>query len=240
MSSTKQEARRAGFLYLLLGITAPIGLMYVPGRLIVSGDATATAERIRASESLFRIGIASELIHQAIAIFLVLVLYRLFKPVSETLARQLVVLGALVSVPIMFVNVLNEIAALILLSGAPFLSVFAKPELEALAYLFVRLHSRGIDVASIFWGLWLFPFGLLVIRSGFIPRLLGVLLIVAGVGYLASAFTALLLPQYQKLVAQYALILEFGELPIIFWLLIWGARGQPESRLDAARAAPAA
>jgi hypothetical protein len=133
----------------------------------------------------------------------------------------------LVSVPIVFVNVLNNIAALVLVSGADFLSVFEKPQLDALAYLFLRLHSQGITVASIFWGLWLFPFGMLVIRSGFIPRLLGILLMIAGVAYLASAFATLFLPQYAPLVSQIALPLEVGELPIIFWLLIWGAKTRP-------------
>src|SRR5262245_24414853 len=135
MDSIKKQARVAGVLYLLIGITAPIGLEFVPGRLIVSGNATATAERIRASESLLRIGIASDLFHQAVCVFLVLALYRLFKAVNETHARQLVILGALVSVPIMFLNVVNEIAALVLLSGAEFLSVFEKSQLDALAYL---------------------------------------------------------------------------------------------------------
>ena len=223
MNSIKSQARRAGLLYFLLGITAPIGLLYVPGRLIVAGDAAATADRIRASESLLRIGIASELIHQVIVIFLVLALYRLFRSVSETLARQVVVLGALVSVPIVFVNVLNEIASLILVSGPGFLSVFDRPQLDALAHLFLRVHGQGILVASIFWGLWLFPFGLLVIRSGFIPRFLGVLMIVAGVAYLAAAFAKLLLPAQGSLVGQIAEVLELGEVPIIFWLLIWGA-----------------
>ena len=227
IASTRRDARRAGLLYLIMGVTAPIGLMVVPGRLIVRGDATATMERVRASESLFRIGIASELFHQAVAVFLVLALYRLFKPVSETLARHLVVLGALVSVPIMFANVLNEIAVLILGSGPGFLSVFDRPRLDALAYLFLRLHGEGITVASIFWGLWLFPFGLLVIRSDFIPRVLGVLLIVAGAAYLASAFTSIALPQLSSLVDRVALILEMAELPIIFWLAIWGARERP-------------
>jgi uncharacterized protein DUF4386 len=172
-------------------------------------------------------GIASELIHQTIAIFLVLALYRLFKPVDEYLAKQLVILGALVSVPIVFVNVLNEIAALVLVSGADFLSAFDKRQLDALAYLFLRLHSQGLIVASIFWGLWLFPFGILVIRSRFIPRVLGVLLMIAGSAYLASSFTSLVLPQYAHVVGQVAMALEFGELPIIFWLLIWGAKERP-------------
>lgn len=227
MRSTQQQARFAGFLYLLIALSAPIGLLVVPGKLIVSGNATATADNIRASEGLFRIGIASELIHQIICVFLVLALYRLFKAVNETHAKQLVILGALVSVPIVFVNVLNEVATLILVKGADFLSVFEKPQLDALAYLFVRLHSHGINVASIFWGLWLFPFGMLVIRSGFIPRVLGVLLMIAGSAYLARAFAVLILPRYAPLVGQIALPLEVAELPIIFWLVIWGAKTRP-------------
>lgn len=234
MRSTQQQARFAGLLYFILALIAPFGLLYVPGKLIVSGNATATADNLRASEWLLRLGMASELIHQAIAIFLVLALYRLFQPVDEMLAKQVVILGALVSVPIMFVNVLNDVAALFLVSGADWLSVFEKPELDALAYLFLRLHARGITVASIFWGLWLFPFGLLVIRSGFIPRVLGVLLMVAGTAYLASAFATLVLPQYAPVVGKIALPLEVGELPIIFWLLIWGAKTRPA----AAAAAP--
>jgi len=224
MDSIKKQARAAGLLYFLLGITAPIGLEYVPGKLIVTGDATATADRIRSSEALLRVGIGSELFHQAVCIFLALALYRLFKPVSENLARQLVVLGALVSVPIMFLNVVNEVAALTLVSGAGYLSAFSKPQLDALAYLFIRMHGQGIVVASIFWGLWLFPFGLLVMRCGFIPRFLGVLLLIAGVAYLVAAFGTLLMPKVGHTVGPIAGILEIAEVPIIFWLLIWGAR----------------
>ena len=227
MNSTKKRARSAGLLYFLLGIIAPVGLMVVPGKLIVRGDATATADRIRASESLLRIGVASELVSQVICVFLVLALYRLLKPVNKFHARQLVVLGALVSVPIMFVNVLNEIAALILTSGVDFLSVFDKRQLDGLAFLFIRLHDEGITVASVFWGLWLFPFGMLVIRSGFIPRVFGIVMLIAGVAYLVSAFTSILLPEHAHRVGQVAMLLEMGEVPIIFWLLIWGAKEQP-------------
>jgi hypothetical protein len=225
MTTIKRQARVAGLLYFLVGVTAPIGLLYVPGKLIVSGDASATAERIRASEALLRLGIASELVHQIFGIFVVLALFRLFRTVSEPLAWQVVILGALVSVPIMFVNVLNEIAALTLLSGASFLSTFEPAQLDALAYLFLRLHSKGINVAAIFWGLWLFPFGILVIRSGFIPRILGVLMMIAGAAYIAASATSLVLPQLAAQVGPVAMILELGELPIIFWLLIWGAKG---------------
>jgi hypothetical protein len=227
MDATKKQAHIAGALYFLMAIAAPIGLVYVPGALIVARDATATADRVRVSESLLRLGIASELFHQTLAIFLVLALYRLFKAVNRTLAWQVVILGALVSVPIMFVNVLNEIAALILVSGADFLSVFEKRQLDALAYLFLRLHSQGINVASIFWGLWLFPLAMLVIRSGFIPRFIGIALMIAGSAYLAYSSVSLLLPQYAPAVGQFAIVLEAGELPVIFWLLIWGAKTPP-------------
>jgi hypothetical protein len=226
MNSTKKQARIAGLWYLLLGITAPIGLVYVPSKLIVSGNPAATIDNLRASDSLLRVGIGSELIHQVIGIFLVLALYRLFKAVNEKYA-VLMVIFSLLSVPIMFLNVLNDIAALVLVSGDDFLSVFEKHQLDALAYLFLRLHSQGVIVAAIFWGLWLFPFGILIIRSGFIPRVLGALLFIAGSAYLASSFTTLLLPRYAPLVNQFAMILEVAELPIIFWLLIWGAKTKP-------------
>jgi hypothetical protein len=229
MDATRRQAREAGALYLLLAVTAPVGLVYVPAKLIVDGDATATADRVRASEALLRAGIASELVHQAVAVFLVLALYRLFKAVDEALARQVVILGALVSVPIVFLNVVNEVAALALVSGAHFLSVFEKPQLDALAYLFLRMHTQGIMVASVFWGLWLFPFGLLVMRSGFIPRVFGVLLLVAGAGYLASSFASLIVPTFEPLVSRVALPLEMGELPIVLWLVIWGARTRPSA-----------
>ena len=227
MNDIKQQARRAGFLYLAIVLIAPIGLMYVPGELIVSGNATATADNIRASQGLFRLGMASELVHQVIGVFLVLALYGLFKPVNEGLARLLVVFGALLSVPIVFVNVLNDLAALTLVRGPEFLSVFDQAQRDALAYLFVRQHSSGITVASIFWGLWLFPFGLLVVRCRFIPPVFGYLLLVAGSAYLAAAFAAIALPQFSPIVAKIALPLEVAELPVVFWLLIRGARPVP-------------
>jgi hypothetical protein len=228
MDSTRKQARIAGLLYALVAATGSIGLIYVPGKLFGSADATATADHIRASESLLRLGIASELFHQTIQVFLVLVLYSLFKTVNKPLARQLAILGW-APIPIVFLNVLNEIAALMLASGANFLAVFGKPQLDALALFFVRLHSQGLQVAAIFWGLWLFPFGLLVMRCGFIPKALGVLLMIAGLGYVLDSFTSLMLPHYTSMVGDVADILELGELPIILWLLIWGAKAQPSN-----------
>jgi hypothetical protein len=226
MNSTKKQARVAGILYLLASIIGFFGLIYVPSTLIIPGDATATADHVRASQTLFRLGIASELFGFTMFIFVVLALYHLFKGVNEKHALAMAIL-LLVSIPISLLNVLNDIAALVLVSSANFLSVFDKGQLDALAYLFVRLHSQGFVVAQIFWGLWLFPFGILVIRSGFIPRFLGVLLFIAGSGNLASSFASLVLPSYRQLVDPFATVLTIGELPIIFWLLIWGAKPQP-------------
>jgi hypothetical protein len=227
MNSLKRQARFAGLLYLLACLPAPFALIYVPGKLIVPGDATATANHVRASETLLRLGMAGELINAVGFIFVVFALYRLLKGVNKNHAAIMVTLFV-VSVPISFLNVLNDIAALILASGANFLSVFEKSQLDALVLVFLRLHTHGFLVAQIFWGLWLFPFGILVIQSRFIPRALGVLLIIACFAYLADSFTFLLLPHYGHLVSNVATVFEgIGELSIVFWLLIWGAKEQP-------------
>jgi hypothetical protein len=222
----RKQARIAGLLYLLASIPAFFAWVYVPNKLIVTGDATATANRVRASETLLRLSIGSELIGLIVFIFVVLALYQLFKSVSEKHALAMATL-LLISLPISFLSVVNEMAALVVVSGASFLSGFDQPQLDTLAYLFFRLHGQGFVVAQIFWGLWLFPFGVLVIRSGFIPRFLGYLLFIAGVGYIANSLAALLLPAQRDLVARFADILQMAELPIIFWLLIWGAKDQP-------------
>jgi len=223
--SSKKTARVAGLLYLLVAITGAFSIVYVPATLIVLADATATADRIMSSEWLLRLGILSELISAVAFIFLVLALHRLFKATSEKLA-SLMVIFVLVSVPISFVNVLNEIAALVLLRGPDFLSVFDRRQLDALALLFLRLHSQGLFVvAGVFWGLWLLPLALLVMKSGFAPRAVGFLLVLAGVAYVAVSATSLLLPQYLPLVSTVALLLEAGELPMIVWLLLTGAKG---------------
>ena len=231
MNQTKKQARVAGLLYLLASIPAPFGLIYVPNKLIVLNDATGTANNIRASESLLRLGIGCELLVSIMFIFVAVALYRLFKPVNETHALAMMIL-ILISIPISLLSVVNEVVALIVVSGADFLSVFDSGQLNAIAYILMRLHSRTILVAEIFWGLWLFPFGILVIRSRFIPRVLGYFLFLAGVGYLASSLTFLLLPSYGPVVDTVASKLNFFELPIILWLLIWGAKDQRDQASD--------
>ena len=227
MNSTKTTARIAGALYVLLALTGVFSLIYVPTALVVFGDAAATAENIRSSELLFRSGILSGLVSNVIFVFLVLALYRLLKETSHKQAMLMVTL-VVISVATGFANTINQLGALIALSGADFLSVFKKPELDAIAYLFIRLNSWGIQIIQIFWGLWLFPFGLLVYRSGFIPKILGVLLMIAGFGYLLGSFMFQILPQYDDALSTFIMVLEMGELPIIFWLLIVGAKAQSE------------
>lgn len=226
MHPTGKTARVAGLLYLLMGIPAPFSLIYIPRTLIVPGNATTTADNILAHETLFRVGIASELLSSVAFIFLVMALYRLLSGVNKTHASLMVIL-VLVSVTIGLVNVLNNIAALTLFRGADFLSVFNKGHLDALGMLFLGLHRQGLTVNEIFWGLWLFPFGVLVMRSRFLPRIIGVLLIVNCFAYLAISLTSLLLPQYQAIVSRIAFPALFAEMAIMLWLLIKGAKVQP-------------
>ncbi|HET8922982.1 MAG TPA: DUF4386 domain-containing protein [Candidatus Acidoferrum sp.] len=224
MNSTKKTARVAGLLYVLASIPGVFCLLYIPSRFIVAGDAAATADKILSSEFVFRIGIVSELIGFTGFIFVVRALYRLFQGVNKAHASLMVTL-MLVSIPVSLVNVLNEIAALTLIRSADFLSVFDKPQRDALAMLFLNLHFQGIMVAQVFWGLWLIPFGVLVFKSGFLPRILGVLLIIACFGYLANSFDEFgVLPHaVSRVLGQ----LTICELPIILWLLIIGAKDQP-------------
>ena len=158
------------------------------------------------------------------AIFLTLALYRLFKAVGQGLAVVMVILGALMVTPIYFVNTLNDAAALLLVRGADFLAAFDKPQREALAMLFLRLHSHGVLVNEVFWGLWLFPFGLLVYRSLVLPRLLGVWLMLNCCAYLALSVTGIMWPEYQGRVWRATFPVMFGELAIMLWLIVFGAK----------------
>jgi hypothetical protein len=236
MSSPKNPGRFAGLLYVLTSFVGFFAMGYVPSKLMVHGNAAATASNIAASETLFRLGIAGELIGQAGFIFVALALYDLLKGVNRRHASLMVTL-IVVSIPIAFVNELNSIAALVLVRGADFLSIFEKPQRDALAMLFLNLHHHGFVVAEIFWGLWLVPLGLLVYRSRFLPRFLGVWIILAGFAWVVLSLTGILLPQYQDKVDTYAQPAFFGEIAFMLWLLIRGAR---PPALDAAALSSAA
>jgi hypothetical protein len=225
---TKNPGRRTGLLYLLVSIPGVFALIYVPSQVIVHGDPAATLHNIAASEVLFRLGIAAQLLSQALFIFVALALYELLKGVNQRCAVLMVTL-IVVSIPIAFLNELNAIAAVLLVHGADFLSMLDKSQRDAMAMLFINLHSHGYDVAAIFWGLWLFPLGLLVYRSGFIPRILGVLLIGNCFSYLINSLASFVLPQYEALISRWMLPFGFGELLFMFWLLIIGANPRPSA-----------
>jgi len=235
MSFTKNPGRFAGLLYVLFSIPGFFAMVYVPGKLIVHGNAAATANNIATSETLFRLGIAAQLIGQAGFIFVALALYDLLKGVNRRYASLMVTL-IVVSIPIAFLNELNSIAALVLVRGPDFLSIFEKPQREALAMLFLNLHGHGFVVAEILWGLWLFPLGLLVYRSRFLPRFLGVWLALAGSAWVILSLTGILFPQYQDQVFTYSQPASIGEVAFMLWLLIKGAKPQAP---DAAALSPA-
>ena len=223
MHSTTNPGRVAGLLYVLTSVPGVFAMVYVPSKLIVAGSATATANNLMAHERLFRLGIAAQLVSQIGFIFVALALYDLLKGVNQRHASLMLGL-IVVSVPIAMLNELNSMAALMLARGADFLSIFDKPQRDALAMLFLNLHNRGFGIAEIFWGLWLFPLAWLVYRSRFLPRLLGVWLALGGFAYVILSLTSVVLPQYQGTVFTYSQPAMFGEVAFMLWLLIKGAR----------------
>ena len=210
-------ARFAGFLYLLVAVCGIFNAMVGPESLIVPGDAATTVNNIMASESLFRLSIVSDIIGQTAHIWLVLALYKLLKPVNKNHAVLMVVIG-LIGVPIAMLNMLNHFAALLILSGADYLTVFTADQLQALVMFFLDLLDHGFRIAYIPWGLWLFPLGYLVFKSGYIPRILGVLLMIGCFGYLIDFVTLLLFPKFFE-IRSFTFI---GELLLPLWFLIKG------------------
>jgi len=211
------RARVAGILYFML-FPAPFGLIYVPSRLIVSGDFAATATNIMASESLFRLAIVSNLLVPIVMILVVLALYQLLKPVNKNIA-SLMVAFVLIGVPIAVFNEINQLAVLLILRGDDYLKEFPVDQLYALVMFFLDLHRRGNLIAHIFWGLWLFPLGYLVFKSGFIPKILGILLIIGCIGYVLHSFASFLFPDYRSNIIFFT---SWGELFLPLWLVIKG------------------
>jgi hypothetical protein len=222
MHPLKKAARIAGAIYASMVVTGPFSLIYVPSKLIVRDNAAATAKNVLAHETMFRLSILGDLAGQVIFICLAIALYRLLSGVNKIWAA-LMVAFVLVSAAVGFVNTLNDIVALILFRGADFLAVFDKPQRDALGMLFIRLHTQGIFIDEMFWGLWLFPFGLLVFRSGFLPRFIGVWLMINCFGYVILSVIALFFPAYYGAAFNWSQPVLFGELAIMLWLLIRGA-----------------
>jgi hypothetical protein len=218
-----KAARIAGAIYLLEVFSGPFSLIYVPNVLVVSGDAAATAAKILAHETMFRFAILADVYSGVISLLLMFALYRLLNDVDHEQAVLMVILGGVLVAPIFFINALNWIAALMLVHGGDYLTAFTTAQQQALAMFFLRLHTQGNVVNGFLWGLWLFPFGLLAIKSRFIPRFLGYWLLLDGVAYLAFSVIGILAPEYRNtafLIGQPAFV---AEIAVALYLVIWGA-----------------
>jgi len=227
-SSQRKAARVAGVLYLILIVAGVLAQFFVRGSLIVPGDATATANNIMANEWLWRLGFLSDVIAFTSFLLLPLAFYVLLKPVSKNLA-SLVVIFVLASVPISFINMLNHFAPLLLLSGADYLTVFEANQLHAQVMLSLNLFEAGYFVAQIFHGLWLLPLGYLVYKSGYFPRIFGVLLMIACFGFLIDMLRFFLFPSYEMVTYATGVVTIIGEFPFCGWLLAKGAK-MPEMK----------
>jgi hypothetical protein len=223
MNSTKNTARLAGLFWVLVGVTAGFSLVYVRPKLIVFGDAAATAANIAAFESLFRAAIASSILSQIFLLFFGLTIFRLFKGANKTLATVFLT-SVLVGVAIGVVNSLNNLGALLVLSNPDYLKAFQPEQINALAMTFLRLNNFGIGLVEIFSAFFLFSLGLLIIRSGYLRRVLGILLMIGACAFPINTFTKILSPQFHPaLITQLTMLLNaFGPLATMLWLLIKG------------------
>ncbi len=216
----KGLARVAGVLYLIM-IVCGMAAQLIRGSLIVPENGAVTAGNIMASEPLFRVAFISDLFMATGFLLFAWALYVLLKPVNKNIALLFVLL-ATASVAILCLNLLNQFAILILLNDASYLAAFGAVQLNALVMLFADLQYYGYYIAQISFGLWLVPLGYLVIKSGFLPRILGIFLIIATLGHLSGFFAAFLLPGYES----FADLVAVLEIPFGLWLLLKGVQGQ--------------
>lgn len=221
----KRRARLAGILYLFLVLSGLYGLIYLPSKIPQGGDAATTAKNILAHEFLFRTGLVNGMVSGLLFLFVVLALYRLFEPVDGKQARLMVILIVL-QIPIGFMLELFPLTSLMILNGEA-LKVLEPGQKEPLALLLLEIANQGTRALELFWGLWLFPFAWLVWKSGFIPRILGLFLMLNGLAYILEWSTFLLFPSYKALVRVWVFPFFFGELAITLWLLIVGIRIKP-------------
>jgi Domain of unknown function (DUF4386) len=232
MNSIQKTARTAGLLYLIFIITLAFS-SYARSKLILFGDAAATARNIVASGGLFRLGFISELVSAVFFLLAAWALYALLKPVNKDLALLFLSLN-LGGVAVECMNMLNLLAAPLLVSGAGYLQqVFQAGQLQALALLFLNLYSNGFMIAQIFYGAWLLPLGYLVFKSGFLPRILGVLLMLDCLGVLIWFIQFFFLPAYPVISYPGLAVSFIAEVGLSLWLLIKGVRDQQPASIAA-------
>jgi hypothetical protein len=239
MNRLNRTARLAGLFYLIIAVFGPIGMLYIPSVLIAPDDATTTAYNIMASETLFRIGFLSDSIVFLSEIVLVVLLYVLFKPVSETLSLA-AAFSRLAMAVVQGINLLNHFYVLLLLSGASYLAVFEPGQLNALVSLFLDAHEYGAYIWGAFFGLHLLFLGYLVYKSGYFPRmlcvLLGALLLFAALGYLTDSLGNMVFPgngAISMLATVFLVPGTLGELSLALWLLIKGVKDRQQAKTEA-------
>jgi hypothetical protein len=227
MNSTRRTARLACLLWFLTAATGGFGYGYVRSN-IVTGDAAATAANILASETLFRVAVVSNLFSQVFLLFFGLTMHRFFREVDRTLSGVFMA-SVMLTVAVAVVNALNSFGALLVLSRADYLNAFTPEQLNAFAMIFLRLGASGQGLLEIFWTPYYFSFGLLVIRSGFLPKVLGALLMLMGVGYAVNILDKFLTPEFYPLAfTRLAMTLgALGGIPLLFGLLIKSLKPQP-------------
>ena len=229
LESLNAKARFAGFMYLLLMLSAPWSLLLLPSRFIVAGNAAATAQRILADPFTYRVLLFTDLITSITFIFLAWAMYTLFKDVNRKQA-MLMVMMVIASATFSLAALVSLSAPLVFLSDTNFLAAFTKPQLDALAFGSIRLHTISIYIVYSFWGLWLFPLGILAMKSGFVPKILGWLLIVAGIAELIVCVVGMLYPDYAHLAFKWTTPFDaVGEIGFMLWLLVMGAKERPNA-----------
>lgn len=227
-------ARTCGALYLVVIVLGIFGEAFVRGRIIVPGDAAATADHLRSMESLWRVGIASEFVLLVCASLMTAIFYVLFRPVSRVLALMKLCLNV-VSISVEAVSAMDLIAALFPLGRATSLSAFTPEQLNGLAMMSLRAHGNGFGVALLFFGVECVIIGWLIIRSGYFPKAIGVLMQIAGVCYVTNSFALLLSPALANVLFPAILLPAFiGELSLCLWLLIKGVNVERYTALAAA------
>ena len=218
MNSPQKTARVAAFVFLIVFLLGMSSELFIRPGMIVPGDAAATVKNIAASEALFRLSLVSDLIRQTLLMLLPLILYRLLKPVSKTIA-SLMVIFYLVCVPISMLNELNHFAVLLLSSGAGYLTAFKADQLNALVMFFLDLRKYGTSIPQVL-SLWVLFLGYLVFKSGFLPTILGVFLMLGGLCYTVLAILFFLFPNLDLTI--FGLFAIIGEMIFYLWLLIKG------------------
>ena len=221
--SLRKTARLTGALYFIWILTGLFSLMYVPSHTMVHGDAVGTAKKMLANEFLFRTSLINNIVSSAIWVVLVLLLHRIFKKVNERTAKLLVAL-VIVQIPVAFVMGAFDITALMIFKGE-ILQTFEPIRRQDIAMLFLKVNDNATTTLIMFWGLWLLPFGQLVYKSGFIPRIFGWCLFIGGIGWIIDSIVIFLFPSYSPFISTYVMATgTIGEIPIMLWLLIMGVK----------------